>query len=169
MTNQMDTCESFITNGRWDELEDLLDRQPQLARQVDRAGRTLLMICARFGGSAHTIQKLIEHGADPNHRALDNSNVLAAAICGGSNWGLTTIPELNKLLELGANPNSVADSGMPALHWAIAQNRLEHARVLLEHGADMDVVTSDVPPESAMDIAKRIKSEAAITILNKWK
>lgn len=151
------------------ELERLIDQYPELATATDDTGHTLLMQCSSLGGSAGVLRKLIANGADPNHRAFNGSNALAAAIVGGSRHGLTTLPELETLLECGADANSVADAGMPALHWAIAQHRPEHAKVLLEHGADSDRLTQDSPPESVDDIVARIKSEEALNLLTEFR
>jgi uncharacterized protein len=153
-------------SGQWDEVAALLDRAPELAASEDNNGRTLLMTCASLGGSAATIRRLIELGADPNRRATDGSNALASAIVGGSRHGLSTVPELTTLLELGADPGLIADGGMPALHWAIAQHRPEHVIVLLEHGADVDAMTDDDPPESADDVARRVGSAEMMRLLS---
>lgn len=155
--------------GEWKELEWLIDRHPELATATDDAGETLLTWCSGFGGSASALRKLIANHADPNHRTFNGSNALAAAIVGGSRYGLTTLPELRTLLECGADPNSVADAGMPALHWAIAQYRPEHAKVLLEYGVDIERLTEDSPPESVDDILARIKSEEALKLITEFR
>jgi ankyrin repeat protein len=155
--------------GFWDELGVLLGQRPDLATLEDDDGRTLLMRCAGLGGSAMALRKLVALGADPNHRAQDNSTALAAAITGGSRHGPTTLPELATLLDLGADPEAVADGGMPALHWAIAQHRPEHVELLLDYGARLDTLTSNRPPESAEDIARRVESTASLRLLDEYR
>ena len=152
---------------QWHELSAALQEQPDLASMQDETGHTLLITCAAFGGSSHIIRALISLGANPNHQAFSGSTALAAAIVGDSPHGLRTLPELKALLELGADPNMVADAGMPALHWAIAQAQLEVAEFLLEHGADIDGLTSDTPPESAEDVARRMGYVDALRFLEK--
>lgn len=155
--------------GFWDELGALLGRRPDLATLEDDDGRTLLMRCAGLGGSAMTLRKLVALGADPNHRAKDNSTALAAAITGDAPHGPATLPELATLLDLGADPEAVADGGMPALHWAIAQHRPEHVELLLDYGARLDTLTSGSPPESAQDIARRVQSAASLQLLDEYR
>lgn len=155
----------WVRTGQWDELSAALHEQPELASIQDETGRTLLIICAAYGGSSQVIRALVAFGANPNHQAFDGSTALAAAIVGDSRHGLRTLPEFKTLLELGADPNMNADAGMPALHWAIAQNNLEFAEYLLEHGADMKGLTSDSPPESAEDVARRMGSLDALQLL----
>jgi ankyrin repeat protein len=163
------TCVQYASEGRWPELNDLIEQNPTLLHKQDESGRTLLMHCAGFGGSSLIIRRMIELGADPNHRAFDNSTALAAAIVGGSRYGLTTVAELKTLLDSGADPEAVADSGMPSLHWAIAQHRPAHAKVLLEHGVNLDGKTSDSPPESADDIARRLGSSELMSLLKEYR
>jgi ankyrin repeat protein len=155
MNSNLINAERAAIDGHWDEIEAMLDSSPGLEYEQDQSGRTLLLICARFGGSASTLRRLLDSGADPNHRAFDGSNAIAAAIVGGSKHGLSTCDELSTLLAYGADPNSVADSAMPALHWAVAQHRPAHLRVLLDHGARLDTLTSDDPAESIYDVARR--------------
>lgn len=159
MASRLEIAAAFAREGRWDELTHLIKEEPELAHEENWNGETLLIMCAGFGASASVMEELVQLGADPNHRAHDGSNALAAAIVGGSRYGLTTLAELRTLLRLGADPNAVADCGMPALHWAIAQNRPEHAEVLLEHGARLDTKTADDPPESVEDVARRVRSK----------
>jgi len=164
--NALQQAAILARKGFWIELKDQVLSCPELASKQDEFGNTLLSICANYPGSADIIKTLIaQFGADPNHRSMDGSSVLSKAIVGGSKFGLSTIPEMLVLLELGANPNLIADCGMPALHWAISQNRLEHAKILLEKGADINALTSDDPPETVVDIANRMRFYEAIEFL----
>lgn len=165
MTSLYERAVIIANEGQWQQLAALIESHPTLASEVGVDGRGLLITCAGLPGSEHVMKKLIDLGADPNRRALDGSNALAASIVGGSEHGLNTLPQLEFLLQVGADPEAVADSGMPALHWAIAQNRLNHARVLLKHGARPNQKTRDDPPESAGDVARRIGSQNALDLL----
>ena len=159
----------YIHNGYWKELYNLINEQPDLVFIQDEAGGTLLMFCARMGGSCEIIKKLVELGSDINHRAYDGSTALAAAIVGGSRYGLTTLPELRLLLDLGVNPNDIVDGGMPALHWAISQHKPEHLKILLEYGADIFGVTIYTPSESVDDIVCRMNLSEELHILRDFR
>lgn len=98
-----------------------------------------------------------------NWRNHDCSNVLAAAICGGSRYGLNTLPIIEMLIKSGADINAQADSGMPALHWAVALNKYEYMQTLLNYGADPR--HRSVDGEDAFDIAKRMRSQESMDIL----
>ena len=155
----------MANEGQWEQLIAFIESHPSLAQDNGVDGRGLLITCAGLPGSEQVMKKLIDLGADPNRRALDGSNALAASIVGGSEHGLNTLPQLEFLLQSGADPEAVADSGMPALHWAIAQHRLNHARVLLKCGARPSQKTSDTPAESAGDVARRVGSQKALDLL----
>lgn len=158
----------MMRNRDWDDLGQFLESQPQLASVQDEFGETLLIHAARFEGAAPILRKLVSLGADPNHRARDHSNALAVTIISGSRYGLTTLPELEALLDLGADPNVAADCGMPAVHWAISQNRPEHAKLLLERGARQDIPTSDDPAETAQEVARRMHSDSLLQLLKEY-
>jgi ankyrin repeat protein len=146
--NTLRYVEELLVGGRYDVYDKiiaLIEKTPELVCERDEAGRTLLIICARFAGASSVLQRLIELGADPNQRAYDNSNALAAAISSGSKHGLTMEKEIRVLIEKGADPNAIADSGMPALHWAISQNRPDYIPLLLSYGANPNQLTSDTP------------------------
>lgn len=168
MKNVLALTKKLVFERRWGDVEEILDKYPALAFEQDETGRTLLIICARYPGASQIIKKLISIGADPNHRALDYSNSLAAAICGGGKYGLGTDFEIRTLIENGVDPNSIADAGMPALHWAISQNRPDYALLLLNYGADPYRLTSDSPPESAFDVAARVGAVESIRLLAKF-
>jgi ankyrin repeat protein len=167
MDNTLQQAERLLLDGRYDELIPMIEQRPGLVYERDKAGRTLLIVCARYAGTSSVLQKLIELGADPNQRAGDCSNALAAAICGGSKYGLTTENEIRTLIKEGADPNAIADCGMPALHWAISQHRPDYASVLLSCGADPTRLTSDDPAESAIEIASRVGSTESLELLRR--
>jgi ankyrin repeat protein len=168
MNNALCYAEKLLLSRRYDiydELIAMIEQKPELAYEQDEYGRTLLMICAGFAGASPVLQKLIELGADPNQRSWNRSNALAAAISSGSRHGLSTENEIRTLIKGGADPNAIADCGMPALHWAISQHRPDYASLLLNCGADPSQLTDDVPVESAMEIASRIGSTESLKLL----
>jgi ankyrin repeat protein len=68
-----------------------------------------------------------------------------------------------------ADPNIDVDDGMPALHWAVAQHKPEHLKVLLEHGVNVDGMTSDDPPESVECVARRMSLAEELQILDHYR
>ena len=161
----MNHVRNLIESSDWDALLDLLEENPEIACCVDEFEQSFLMYLAEKGGSANLIRKAISLGANPNHTALDGSNVISKAINKGNHIGLDTIEELKALIEMGANPNTVADAGYPALHWAVVMNKIPHLKVLIELGADTNAKTADSPPETLMQVAERMGSCKIIEIL----
>jgi ankyrin repeat protein len=157
MEADIDRAFTFIETGEWEKLRALLFQNHQLAHAKDRFGESLLMHCARYPWSDSVVRQLISLGADPNERASDNSNVLSRAIYGSEpSHGSNTLSIVETLLQCGADPNAIADAGMPSLHWAITNARFNAARLLIRYGANVEAMTSDSPPESLTDIATRM-------------
>lgn len=97
-------------------------------------------------------------------RLTDEGGQSLLFVCAGLEGGADSIA---LLCRASADPSLVVDAGFPALHWAISQYRLGHARVLLERGADPRQTTVDVPPETALERALRMNCSAAIDLLKK--
>jgi Ankyrin repeat len=167
MSATFEQCRSYIERCFWSELIVLITEDPSVANEIDEYGDTLLSIAAHQAGSLAALQTLVHYGADVNYNNYVGASVLAETITGGSTFGLTTIEELKFLLSAGADIHARADCGKPPLHWAITCNRLIHAEILLEHGANPDQVTMDLQPESAWDIARRMKSNDALELLER--
>ena len=159
---------ALIKSSDWDALSDLLAKNPEIACCVDEFGQSFLMYLAGKGGSADLIRKSIALGANPNYSAPCGSNAISEAISHGNRFGLDTIEELRALIEMGADPNLVADAGFPALHWAVVMNQIGHLKVLIELGADMKGKTSDSPPETLMQVAERMMSSEIIELLKSY-
>ena len=159
---------ALIKSSDWDALSDLLAKNPEIACCVDEFGQSFLMYLAGKGGSADLIRKSIALGANPNYSAPCGSNAISEAISHGNRFGLDTIEELRALIEMGADPNLVADAGFPALHWAVVMNQIGHLKVLIELGADMKGKTSDSPPETLMQVAERMMSGEIIELLKSY-
>ena len=153
-------------DGHWETLIETIRRYPALVDMTDKYGRVLLVEVARFAGSSPAIEALVQAGADPDRADTTGVTPIAAAICGGSRFGLTSVAELRTLLARGASASKRADSGYPPLHWAIVNNQIEHAEVLLSHGADPNQLTTDAYPESAFAVARRLNNQRALDLLN---
>lgn len=167
MRNAFDQVVALAKDGRWKEAAALLAAQPSLALQTDEVGFSLLMRLASIPGARPLLGQLIEQGAEVNRVSPTGETSLAMTIEGGSTFGLSTLDELTLLLEKGADCNAEAICGFPPLHWAIYKGRLEHARVLLEHGADPNRRSLD--GETATDVARRMRSTRGENFLLHWR
>jgi|SoiMethySBSTD1v2_1073268.scaffolds.fasta_scaffold2022081_2 ankyrin repeat protein len=154
-------------DGHWDDLLALIDSDPGIA-QKDYFGSNLLTDCAHMAGSADVLRKLVSLGCDPSARCPSGNTPLTSAVTGGSRYGLTTIPEITALVELGADINGPGENGYPPLHWAIMGNRLDYAEVLLRLGADQSVVSENEWAETAAEVAQQRQNKEALRLLQDW-
>jgi ankyrin repeat protein len=95
---------------------------------ANRAGITPL-VRATMKGSEAIVKLLLSLGADPN-----------SSVAGGSSplWFAQQTPRiLQMLLEAGANPNIINESGTPLLNIAATRGNAEVMDLLLRHGADL--------------------------------
>ena len=101
------------------------------ARAANDYGATPVWLAATNGNAA-IAAALLDAGADPNAALESGETVLMAAARTG------TPAVLAALLDAGADIEAAQTSrGQTALMWAVAENRLEAARLLLERGADV--------------------------------
>jgi ankyrin repeat protein len=114
-------------------------------------GFTPLLFAAR-SGDISSVRLFMEAGADPNEGTAEHGNSLVIASAGGH------VDLALFLLQMGADPNSVDDTGLTALHHAVGEglslmdgviydpvyrlqpaNSLKLARALLDAGAKVNV------------------------------
>lgn len=153
--------------GQWDELLKMLAAYPYLATVPDKQKNSLLVELCAIPGANAAVKALIDIGADVNEVGSVGQSAVGNAIAAGNSIGLDTVDILETLLARGANPNMRADAGYPALHWAIVLNKLQHAALLLKFGADPYMVTRDLQPENAFDVARRTGNKKALELLQK--
>ena len=158
----------FIHATAWDALSQFIDEYPQVATCVDNSGETLLSYLSHHGATAPLLKKLILLGADPNGTDEAVERPIAHTINAGNEWGLDTLDELATLLDMGANPNISVACGYPALHLAIVWNKPRHLALLLEKGADIHSRSFDDPPETLLDVARRVDNKYANEVLRKY-
>ena len=157
---------SKASEGLWEDIGRYIDANPEIAKWNDEYSETLLIILAGYPGSDRLLRKLIELGADVNKTTLEGETALTTAILGGSLYGLTTLPEMETLLKLGAHTNFIGPSGNPPLHWAVVHNRPDHVKLLIRYGADPYMKTADLYPEDAFEIAQKSSNRILLDILN---
>jgi ankyrin repeat protein len=91
--------------GDQERIEQLLHKDPGLARRLDSVGESPLSY-ASGAGYLHIVRLLLEHGADPNIAECGAADGLALYMaCAGNHLEVARL-----LLEHGANPNAGLDS-----------------------------------------------------------
>ena len=141
--------------GEQARVQELLERDPALARAAAIDGGTALHLAAYFR-HAEIAQALIRAGADVNAVAPGFGNVqpLHSAAAGHQ------LSIVKMLLEAAANPNARQHMGYTALHEAANSGDVEMARLLLKYGADPAAQTDT--GQTALAIAEeKGKSEVA--------
>ena len=101
---------------------------------------------AWYDGSLDLVRVLIERGADVNAWDGENAGTPLHAALNILNADMTVENKeqvqrdlLRLLLDAGANPNAVSDTGESALRWAVENGDLEMARLFLEFGASSTI------------------------------
>jgi len=108
------------------------------------------------------VKLLLKHGADPDTRMSDGSNLISLAI-ENRNHSILKI-----LLNAGANPNTILPkNGWPSLPFVISHKDLKSAVYLLNAGADPNVET----PDKFTSIGRAIlnNDHKAVILLSKYK
>ena len=125
--------------GRTHGMEELIDAEPELARNWSSDGFTPLHYAAFFGqeGAARI---LLERGAEVEVVARNESIRVTPlhSAAAGSHSGIVKL-----LLEAGADPNAAQDGGFTPLHSAANNDDRESAEALLAAGADPSLKTDE--------------------------
>jgi ankyrin repeat protein len=109
------------------------------------AGATPFVRAAQSSDTA-LMKLLLQHGANPKAVTKNGDNALHAA--GGIGWveGVTyewskeeNVQAIRMLLDLGLNPNDQDKEGRTPLMGAAMKGRVDAIRVLVEHGADLNI------------------------------
>jgi ankyrin repeat protein len=113
------------------------------------APELLLMIAARL--DARSLASLIE-SCRPLHDLLNRDLLHRALEISGGGQALSHAARIDSLslaralLSIGADPNHETPDYYPALHYAALRGNMTMVRLLLEHGASLEL-QADVPPE----------------------
>lgn len=105
----------------------------------DQAGRSLLDHAAA-GGALRVIALLLERGANVNARIPEGFWKDGTAITLAARFGRAEAARA--LLEAGADPNVIDQTGMAPIHQALYAASGDTVRVLLDHRADPNLQTS---------------------------
>lgn len=139
--------------GRLEVIEDLLSRQPGLAREFDDRGSTALH-GACYWGQAEAARRLLRAGADPSAPTRDQ--FLRIAPLGSAIATTPGVPQpsddqdvvlalVRLLLEHGADPGQARMDGMTPLHSAAWRGLAHVAQELIDAGASPSVVAASGP------------------------
>jgi uncharacterized protein len=116
---------------------------------VDFTGETPFLRAA-LSADTEAMRMLLDHGADPNLPAFAGTTPLMAAA--GVNWVVAQtytvskqaeIDAVNLCLQLGADVNATNSMGLTALLGAVNRGANDVIRVLVAHGARLDVVDKE--------------------------
>ncbi len=112
-------------------LQQLLDKgvAPDIK---NKAGRTALFTAAA-AGKDKSVRWLLQQGLDVNHRDRFGLTALQTALENGH------LGVLKILLEAGAQPGQVLANGDSLLHFALRLDRVDSARLLIKHGAPINL------------------------------
>lgn len=122
--------------GLIDELEEWL-KAGEDPNQIDSLGMCPLGWACKYS-SFNIVQMLIKYGADPDQCRVNDGDTCLGHAVGYGNWHIA-----NVLLEGGADPNLNDDVGFPPLYCAIRLDRIISVKMLIEHGANVDITFKD--------------------------
>jgi ankyrin repeat protein len=136
--------------GAIDELREQLRKQPDLPRERNTAGFTLLH-GACYWGSIGAVRLLLGHGADVNAPTTDSflqihplgCAVAAPDVPNPSQDESVVLGLAELLIEAGADANARRRDGITALHSAAYRGHLRVIRRLLAAGADAGIRARD--------------------------
>ena len=125
--------------GRTRGMEELIDAEPELARNWSADGFTPLHYAAFFG-QEDAARILLERGAEVEVVAR-NESIRVTPLHSAAAGSHSAIVKL--LLEAGADPNAAQDGGFTPLHSAAQNDDRESAEALLAAGADPSLASDD--------------------------
>lgn len=126
-----------VEEGEVEAVGRLLEEQPDLLKSRHFQGSGPLHMAVLKGDTA-MLRLLLEHGADANARGMNWQTLLHAALFEGP--APNVAESITILLEHGARIDARdAFGGATPLHYAVSYGAPETARLLLEHGAGVNL------------------------------
>lgn len=113
-----------------------------------RYGDTPLLLAARRGEAA-IVSELLAAGVNVNHRNMDGTNALWAAIVADRE------DIADQLLAHGVNIDNLNDNGASVLMYAASAGKTAWVRYLLQRGANRDLTSLD--DYTALDLAGNVE------------
>lgn len=159
-------------SNRVDMMRFLLDQKPTVGvNDKTPSGRTALHLAARYGFT-NCVQLLLERNADihpkinPKAKKHQQFTPLAIATQYGHPEVVRLLLEANEKKKGGANSIDVQmPDGKTALHIAVEHNRLDIAKMLIDHGANVFAVTQN-GRQRPIDLIDREKSREMFDLVN---
>lgn len=125
----------------------------------NETGRTPLLKAAWWGGVEY-VTPLLDAGADINHA----SNFGGTALYEATSTSRDNVDMIRLLISKGANVKAATKKGETPLMNAARWGNLEHAKVLIEAGADKDRKSNS--GQTALDFARQRKQSEVIAYLD---
>jgi ankyrin repeat protein len=117
-------------NGNTNIISLLLDYDANLTI-YNKAGHLAIHVAVE---NIDVFQQLLDKGADINAMTSNGGSVLAVAI-----WNNAPILTINLILNKGVDVNNIDNTPCTPLHVASSCNNMEAAKLLLKHGADINL------------------------------
>ena len=144
---------ALAENKDWAFFSIYLLEHPDVVSFIDDKGANIALELAGIAGACNLIESVILMGANPNVRTDEGETAVGRCVLMDSTLN-PTLENLKALLRLGANPDGITTSGNTPLVLCLELCKLDHAKCLIESGADLNKMTNDVFPMCAADIIK---------------
>lgn len=123
-----------LQRGDADAIRAKVLENPDYIHERDYIGDTPLLSAISHGDPA-LVTFLLENGSDPNVEVDDGYTCLLSAIESDSEHAVEILAEL---IKAGADIHVPGTNGWTPLHMAAARGKTEHARLLIEAGAEVN-------------------------------